>query len=129
MAVSLAEALRETVADLPARLTRSLVRDATAQENDPTTDLPKPRALRLAMATATKVGITYTRKRDGRTLDYVVRPYEAKPHPQSGNEVLYAQDHKHGGQIHAFLMSRIERTTNLTRATFSPTWPTRPESV
>ena len=93
-------------------------------------DLSTPEAVRLAMQTRSKLWLVYNRKRDGRTLEYHVAPYEVGEHPASGAKVLWATDHKHGGnQIHAFLWNRIEEAEPRVTATFRPAWPIQQESV
>jgi len=90
--------------------------------------LGKRDSLRLAMAAERKVSIRYTRKRDGVTQDYEVRPYSTRM--LSGGKALYAQDHKHGGKIHAFYVDRIEQPVRVMgRAWFKPRWPTEPETI
>jgi hypothetical protein len=92
--------------------------------------LSRADALRIAMATATKVRFDYHRKRDDQHLEYTGAVYEVGTHPASGRPVMWATDHKHGGgQIHAFLLSRVSNVQNRMLANFRPHWPTQPESV
>lgn len=92
-------------------------------------NLSRSDRLRLAMQTESKLAVTYTRKRDGRTGDYVVAPYEMGQ-TAAGNSCLWATDHKHGGgQIHAFLESNIASVDNLPTAGFRPRWPVRTETA
>jgi hypothetical protein len=117
--------LRE-LAHLTIRGAKQLVRDL----DDGGQLASKPAKLQAAMASHTKLAATYTRKRDGATLDYVLAPYEVKADPDTGRTVLWATDHKHGsGQIHKFILNRLDVRENLTRAGFAPQWPTRPDSV
>ena len=88
--------------------------------------------LRAGMEDHRKVLITYTRKYDGKTEDYVVRPYEVKVHPTTGNDVLYATEDSPTGhgpqQIHSFLYDRIQSAADLPNR-FAPVWQTKPDTV
>lgn len=88
----------------------------------------KPEKVEAGMAQHRIIRAEYTRVRDGGTEEYFLRPYSVKPHPMSGRPVLYAQDSKHGGQIHSFLWGRL-RGVMMTDNKFSPTWPTEPDTV
>lgn len=93
--------------------------------------LTKPDAVRLAMATRSKLWIEYTRKRDGATLEYHVAPYErGYTHGNNPKPVLWATDHKHGGgQIHAFLWNRIRTAEPRLLANFRPHWTVRTDTA
>lgn len=93
--------------------------------------LSKPEAVKLAMATKSKLWIEYARKRDGSVLEYHVAPYErGMHHGKVRKPVLWATDHKHGGgQIHAFLWSRIKSAEPRLLANFRPVWPVRTETA
>lgn len=86
--------------------------------------LGKMDSIRAAMEMGRKLEFSYTRKRDGAELGYVVNAYSRR-----GNK-LYATDHKHGAdQIHAFLLHRIRDASVLPDRRYNPVWDVEPESV
>ena len=70
-----------------------------------------------------RLAISYRKRTTGELVEREIRPYEVKPHPATGNLVVYATDTLHGsGQIHSFLVGNI-RSTEVLPGTFKPTWP------
>ena len=93
--------------------------------------MSKPEVIRAAMEGRQKVRATYLRKRDGVTADYVIRPYEVKPHDMSGTTMLYAtEDDKHWPRaIHSFIYGRVLGVELIPSSRFAPVWPVKPESL